>query len=92
MAKTYQIYAKFFIYTKSKIYIPSTLKICQIFPIWYIHIYTSWQHCVALFTFSSPNTVFTYMTFSGCSKNAFTPTALWVKLYCIHFGYVVITC
>jgi len=33
-------------YTKSKIYIPSTLKIYQNFQIWYI--YTSWQHWCCL--------------------------------------------
>jgi len=42
MTKIYRMYTKFFIYTKSKIYISSTLKIYQIFPIGYI--YTSWQH------------------------------------------------
>jgi len=31
----YQIYTKFVTYTKSKVYIPSTLNIYQIFEIWY---------------------------------------------------------
>jgi len=44
-SKIYQIYTKFSIYTKSKICIPSTMKIYQNFQYLYIYVYTSWQHC-----------------------------------------------
>ena len=40
LIKLYQIYAKFFIYSKSKIYIPSTLKIYQFFK---FDIYSHYQ-------------------------------------------------
>ena len=46
--KIYQIYIKFFIYTKSNFYIPNTLKIYETFEIWCIYIYISWQHWIKL--------------------------------------------